>query len=300
MSLPSSVMLPDQATIAYEVLGSRLIGQALPLVLVSGMSATRNDWRELGPCLAQSRPVLIYDHRGIGDSTYSSAQAADEITMESLARDLAFLIAHLRWPEVAICGFSMGGVVVQQMLVLPYLRSHPTAALPFRVTHVFLAGTRSVVLREPQHGLQIRATHVPRTPTERLEIVRRTLQSTFDPSWLHTNSQRFERILQNTLHGRPRPPVTIEKQRKALQGFDFVALLPNIPRNVRVLVIHGHQDQVIPFRCAEDILRRIPGARFVEPGIKPGQVPSLAFGHHWFEYFDLNVWYNVVEAHLRT
>ncbi|KAJ7696513.1 Alpha/Beta hydrolase protein [Mycena rosella] len=298
MASPSSVMMPDRAVIAYEVLGSHLVGMALPLVLVSGMSATRNDWRELGPCLAQSRPVLVYDHRGIGDSTYSSAQGTDEITMESLARDLTFLIAHLQWPEVAICGFSMG--VVQQMLLLPYLRSHPTA-LPFRVTHVFLAGTRSAVLRDPQHGLQIRPTNVPRTPAERKELIRRTLQATFDPSWLHANSARFDHILYDTIHGRsPRPPATIEKQRKALQGFDFEALLPNISRNIRVLVIHGQHDQVIPFRCSQEMLRRIPGARFVELGNKPGQVPSLAFGHHWFEYFDLSVWYNVVDVHLRT
>jgi hypothetical protein len=51
-----SVILPDQAIIAYEVLGAHLIGHALPLVLVSGMSATRSDWRALAPCLAQSRP----------------------------------------------------------------------------------------------------------------------------------------------------------------------------------------------------------------------------------------------------
>ncbi|KAJ6581663.1 Alpha/Beta hydrolase protein [Mycena capillaripes] len=291
-----SVVLADQAIIAYDVLGAHLIGKALPLVLASGMSATRSDWRALAPCLAQSRP-------GIGDSTYSSPYGTDEITMESMARDLVCLIAHLRWPEVAICGFSMGGVIAQQLLVLPYLKSHPTP-LPFRVTHVVLAGTRSVVLRDPQHGLQIRPTNVPRTPAERKEIIRRTLQSTFDPSWLHTNSARFNYILQDTLHGRPRPPATIgcnakEKQRKALQAFDFEDLLPNISRNVRVLVIHGQQDQIIPFRCADDILQRIPGARFVELGNKPGQVPNLAFGHQWFEYFDLQVWYNVIDMHLR-
>ncbi|KAJ7334296.1 Alpha/Beta hydrolase protein [Mycena albidolilacea] len=293
-----SIMLPDHATIAYEVLGAHLIGQALPLVLVSGMSATKGDWRALAPCLAQARPVLVYDHRGIGDSTYSSPHGTDEITIESLARDLVCLIAHLRWPEVAICGFSMGGVVAQNLLILPFTQLQPTP-LPFRVTHVVLAGTRSVVLRDPQHGLQIRSTNVPRTPAERKEIIRRTLQSTFDPSWLHANAARFEYIMHSTIHGRPRPPATIEKQRKALQRFNFEDLLPNISRNVRVLVIHGQQDQVIPFRCVEDILQRIPGARLVDLGNKPGQVPSLAFGHQWFEYFDLKVWYNVIDMHLR-
>ncbi|KAF8216664.1 Alpha/Beta hydrolase protein [Mycena galopus ATCC 62051] len=293
-----SIMLADQATIAYDVLGAHLIGRALPLVLVSGMSATRTDWRALAPCLAQARPVLVYDHRGIGDSTYSSPHGTDEITIESLAHDLVCLIAYLGWPEVAICGFSMGGVVAQNLLVLPYMQSHPTP-LPFRVTHVILASTRSVVLRDPQHGLQIRPTNVPRTPAERKEIIRRTLQSTFDPSWLHANSARFEYIMQNTLNGRPRPPATIEKQRKALQRFDFEDLLPNISRDIRVLIIHGQQDQVIPFRCVEDMLERIPGARLVDLGNKPGQVPNLAFGHQWFEYFDLRVWYNVIDMHLR-
>jgi pimeloyl-ACP methyl ester carboxylesterase len=52
--------------------------------------------------------------------------------METLARDLAFLIGHLEWKEAAFFGFSMGGrhslspcfiyltsqgVVTQQMLV---------------------------------------------------------------------------------------------------------------------------------------------------------------------------------------
>ncbi|KAJ7759157.1 Alpha/Beta hydrolase protein [Mycena metata] len=293
-----SVVLPDKATISYDVLSPHLIGQALPLVLVGGMSSTKSDWRALAPSLARSRPVLVYDYRGIGDSTFSSRCGTDEISMESLARDLLCLIAHLRWPEVAICGYSMGGVVVQQMLVLPYLQSHPTP-LPFRVTHVVLAETRSVVLRDPQYGLQIKPTSVPRTPAERKEVIRRTLQSTFDPSWLHANPARFDCILQDAIHGRPRPPATIEKQRKALQAFDFAHLLPNISRNTRVLVIHGEQDAVIPFRCAQETLQRIPGARFIELGNKPGQVPSLAFGHQWYEYFDSQVWYNVIDMYLR-
>lgn len=33
----------------------------------------------------------------------------------------------------------------------------------------------------------------------------------------------------------------------------------------------------------------------VEVGCTPGQVPNLDFGHHWFEYFDIQVWHDVVE-----
>lgn len=37
----------------------------------------------------------------------------------------------------------------------------------------------------------------------------------------------------------------------------------------------------------------------VEQGNKPGQVPSLAFGHLWYEYFDAQVWQDVVEGFLK-
>ncbi|KAF8205663.1 Alpha/Beta hydrolase protein [Mycena galopus ATCC 62051] len=121
----STCVVPDGAVLAYEVLGSNHLGNALPLVLVSGMAMARADWRRLSAPWAQSRPVLVYDHRGIGDSTSPPglSPGEDEFTIETLARDLAFLIGHLEWKEAAFLGFSMGGTVTQQMLVLPY---HPT------------------------------------------------------------------------------------------------------------------------------------------------------------------------------
>lgn len=36
-----------------------------------------------------------------------------------------------------------------------------------------------------------------------------------------------------------------------LKRFDFVELLDKLPTDIRVMVIHGQLDQVIPFSCAE-------------------------------------------------
>jgi pimeloyl-ACP methyl ester carboxylesterase len=55
--------------------------------------------------------VLIYDHRGIGNSSLSPA-GNEEISIESLARDLLALLIHLNWKEVALCGYSMGGMFI--------------------------------------------------------------------------------------------------------------------------------------------------------------------------------------------
>lgn len=85
---------------------------------------------------------------------------------------------------------------------------------------------------------------------------------------------------------------------------------------MEILLIHGQLDQVIPFRCGEvsfffsfvigtkkslmisstkqETLRLIPWARFVEQGDQPGQVPTLNFGHWWYEYFDIQVWHDVL------
>src|SRR5215469_10385698 len=98
--------------------------------------------------------LLIPACRGMGDSRLASDE---DITIELLARDLLFLLRHLGWKELSLCGFSMGGIVIfilynfsieafqlgvvaQQLLVLPFHPEHPTR-LPFRTTHLLLAGT---------------------------------------------------------------------------------------------------------------------------------------------------------------
>ncbi|KAJ7766748.1 Alpha/Beta hydrolase protein [Mycena metata] len=297
----STCELPDGAVLAYDVLGSSFLGEELPLVLVCGMSSARADWMRLSSTWAQTRPVLVYDHRGIGDSTSPPGlePGADEFTMETLGRDLAFLIGHLGWPDVAILGFSMGGVVLQEMLVLPY---HPTnpAPLPFHPTHVILACTRAEVLRDPKYGLQTVPEPLSRPPTnaERYERVRRTIAATVDPVWIENHGKHIDFIVQGVLSGSPRSLHTISRQRKALQLFDFAALLERIPADIRVLVIHGELDQIIPFECSQEILRRIPHARFVEIGPEPGKLPSLQFGHNFTLYFPVQIWENFLKGFL--
>lgn len=101
-----------------------------------------------------------------------------------------------------------------------------------------------------------------------------------------------------------------------LQKFDFVNLLSMLPTDMKVLVIHGNIDRVIPRRCGivgslcyrlprknsdhrffyQDTQAQIRGAVFLESGSHPSQVPSLDFGHSWYEYFDIEVWQKVVDS----
>jgi len=281
-------------------MGIRHIGRNEPIVLVGGMSALRGDWERLATSLAQIRPVLVFDHRGMGDSSYSTSARDDEVTIESLARDLLYLLISLGWKEIAICGFSMGGVITQQLMFLPHHPLNPTL-LPFRVSHVLLAGTLCSPLQDKRSGLRVSVPPAGRrwTPKEKSEIARSTLESTFDPSWLKdpANKQRFDWWVERAVSGRP--AYSILKQALALRQFDFTNLHDKLPRDTRFLVIHGMADEVVPFYCGEEILRRIPWARIVPIGDRAGEVPDYQFGHHWFEYFDPPVWQDVVEVFLR-
>ncbi len=44
----------------------------------------------------------------MGDSTLVSTEDED-LTIELLARDLVALLTHLKWKDVAVIGYSMGG-----------------------------------------------------------------------------------------------------------------------------------------------------------------------------------------------
>ncbi|KAJ7805638.1 hypothetical protein B0H14DRAFT_2879475, partial [Mycena olivaceomarginata] len=227
------------------VLPDCISGNSLPLVLVCGMAMSRADWINLRWGLS--------------------------------ARDLAFLIGHLEWKEAAFFG-----VVTQQMLVLPYHPTDPTH-LPFRrPTHVILGSTRAEVLRDPP--IRVFTLAAPRSPAFRppprkppdqrpaIRELRRTIESTVDPTWMKTNGKHLDFMIQ-----------------RVLQLFDFAALLEKLPAEMHVLVLHGQADQIIPFECSQEIVRRIPSARFVEVGPEPGKLPTLQFGHNFTLYFPPSV-----------
>ncbi|KAH9483869.1 hypothetical protein JR316_0003347 [Psilocybe cubensis] len=287
--------LPDSAKLAYNIMGSNHLGHTVPIVLICGMTSVWVDYERLAHSLLVTRPVLLYDHRGIGQSSLTPS-GKEEITIDLLARDLAALLTHLKWTEVAICGYSMGGVVAQQMLVLPH-SVKDAVILPFRTTHLFLVGTRSSVQLNIGLPISPLQNNASRTLEERKEIARGVISSLVDPRWIEDNGERFEFIFKRAVNPSiNRPSDMIAKQALALRNFDFVELLSKLSVDIQVMVIHGRLDQVVPFTCAEEIIRRIPHARLVEIGNLPGQIPSCDFGHFWYEYFDIQVWRDVIDV----
>ncbi|KAM0748564.1 alpha/beta-hydrolase [Meredithblackwellia eburnea MCA 4105] len=125
----------DGHNFAYKILGTRNNNNnsQTPLVLINGLSSVGLvDWLPLANHLAKSRKVLIFDNRNIGGST-STDGGKDEWTMQDQADDVVELIKHVGWKQVDLLGFSMGGMILQTLLVTP--------RLPFKVKHAILAAT---------------------------------------------------------------------------------------------------------------------------------------------------------------
>jgi hypothetical protein len=62
MATYSTLVLPDGAKLAYEVLNPYHLEHSQPIVLICGMSSTRVDFERLTQCLVKSHPGLTPLH----------------------------------------------------------------------------------------------------------------------------------------------------------------------------------------------------------------------------------------------
>lgn len=110
------------ASLAYQLFSPKHINtNALPLLMVGGWSAVMSDWHGFDQRLSQegNRTVLIFDNRGIGQSSippgpYTTEQMAKEAY--ELANSILLPISNNRGYH--ILGISMGGMIVQTLLSL--------------------------------------------------------------------------------------------------------------------------------------------------------------------------------------
>jgi 3-oxoadipate enol-lactonase len=90
------------------------------VVLVNGLADTKETWGLQLPALTPRYRLVVYDNRGIGESSappgpYTTAQMAD---------DLAGLADALELPQFHLVGVSMGGMVAQEFAI-----AHPDRLL---------------------------------------------------------------------------------------------------------------------------------------------------------------------------
>ena len=117
------------AETAAGAIGYREIGTGSPILLITGLSGTMDDWQPaFVASLATGHTVVMLDNAGVGET----APLAQPLTITAMANQTSALISTLGLGRVAVLGWSMGGMIAQALAVL-----HPA-----QVSKIVLAATQ--------------------------------------------------------------------------------------------------------------------------------------------------------------
>jgi pimeloyl-ACP methyl ester carboxylesterase len=119
-SLPASaravVLAPVRiAHTSLGAVGYRIVGGGPPLILITGYTATMEDWdpRFVGALAGRYR-VVIFDNAGVG----RTQALATPLTIDAMANQTSALIDALGLGRPDVLGWSMGGTIAQALAVL--------------------------------------------------------------------------------------------------------------------------------------------------------------------------------------
>jgi 3-oxoadipate enol-lactonase len=220
-------------------------GDGEPLLLIQGMGGNTAHWGE--PFLAAldgGFELILYDHRGVGRSGPANA----DITTKSLAADALALLDVLQIERAHVFGFSMGGMVAQELALEAPERiatltlaatsaggtqSKPTSDEVVRaLTTAVLSGDRERMLKTG-FGLVVSgafagdaANYPPFAEAARI-----------DPAGLSTLLDHQSAVVTHDAYGR-------------LRGL-----------RAPTLVVHGTEDQMLSHVNGDLVASMIPGAR---------------------------------------
>ncbi|CEH14577.1 Soluble epoxide hydrolase [Ceraceosorus bombacis] len=289
----------DGAKIAYHVYGKDLLGRVTPIALIMGMSGVMEDWSPLSETLAITRPVLVWDHRGIGHSSVPAEWDYD-LSLQLMASDLLELLNGLgkEWQNTHLLGWSMGGHILQTLLTLPDAKEDGKGGLNIRgirVPSAILAATMTKMPRGDFKPDELEAAAAnAKSKEERNKLMSEAIMALqYFPEWI-TSSQDHASLLAHRVKvslDTRRPQEIIGLQIGAIGAVDTRPDLYRIPQTLPTLVIHGKRDRMVAYSESEHILKGIKHATRLD-------TPNDQIGHFWFDFLTTNFWVDSINAHL--
>ena len=250
--------------IEYEEFGDP---KAAPLLLVTGLGAQMISWDETfcEQLAASGFHVIRFDNRDSGLSTrMEAAGPADMVSalngdphpaymLDDMAADAAGLLDALGIEAAHIVGASMGGFISQLIAI-----NHPGRVLS--LTSIMSGPSRGEGVSPTPEGSALLFRQPPSNPEESIELAisgRRLLVGSGDPF-----DEAFERAKATRAVRRAWYPVGTGRQ--------LLAILAAHPRleslqaiRVPTLVIHGHEDILVPVENGRMVAAAVPGARLL-------------------------------------
>lgn len=204
-----------------------------PIVLIAGQALAHNGWQSVINQFGQDHRVVLFDHRGVGQSDDWSAAWSTR----DFAADVVAVLDAAGIGRAHVYGHSMGGRIAQWL----------AADAPERVGALALGATTV----GDTHGIA-RA----REATQALISGNRSslLDFFYTPEWARQNPVAAVSVLPSARSAGAR-----RMHFRASTEHDAWAVLPHV--TAPTLVLHGSDDALCPPRNAHILAERIPGAQ---------------------------------------
>ena len=246
----------------------RIQGEGYPIVLIMGVGANLDWWTPFSILeqLSKHFKVITFDNRDAGRTDASETDSSIEL----MAEDTKGLMDALNIEQAHVLGVSTGADIAELMAV----------KYPDKINKLVLncgdAGNGTLFpmpsetmalgmkwIQEKNKGGKDRKTEY--------ELAKLFLPMVFSQSFIDNNPDKIETII-NILLIAPMGGKELMKQMSATLKFDIIDSLSQIKNPT--LIMHGKEDQMVPYKNAEYLAEHIPGAELV----------SYDKGGHLFSY----------------
>lgn len=222
----------DGTAIAFEERG---VG--VPVLLIAGQATGMRGWGPFADALAHDFRVIVYDHRGIGESGEGDPA---RYSTRAFAEDAVAVLDAAGVAAAHVVGHSMGGRVAQWL----------AADHPERVRRLVLIATSS--------GDRTATRRDPGALADLLSGDRgRMLPLFFDAAWAEAHPGDVDRFFTRTA-SRP----ALRGHFAASRDHDGSAVLDRI--RAETLIVHGRHDALTPAAHGQLLADRIPRASLLD------------------------------------
>ncbi|GGC72320.1 alpha/beta fold hydrolase [Chelatococcus reniformis] len=219
-------------------------GDGPPLLLISGLGQHSGAWAGVLPRLRQRFRTLVFDNRGTG----RSAVPPGPYPIDAMADDAAALLEHLGIPVTAAVGWSLGGSVLQSMLIRHGRRLSAAVLLNAfpsytELQHIWLDAL--IALRRSDASPEAKAAFA--------------MPWGLTPLGLADHALAMQGVRAAAADPYPTSHAAFEAQAAGLRVYDARPGLPTV--KTPTLVLAGAEDVLTPVAQSAEIASLIPGAR---------------------------------------
>lgn len=204
-----------------------------PLVLIAGQALDHNGWQSVIDQFAHDHRVVVFDHRGVGQS---DDRFASPWSTRDFATDVVAVLDDAGIDRAHVYGHSMGGRIAQWL----------AADAPERVGALALGGTTVGDTHGVVRAKEATAALISGNRTSLLDFF-------YTPGWIERNPEAALSVLPNA-----RSAGALRTHFRASTEHDAWSALPRIVSPT--LVVHGGHDVLCPPRNARILAEHIAGA----------------------------------------